>query len=157
MCRRDSEVFPLFSEEATLLDKAIHLCMADSEVKAKKVKDTCRTCWVEQIDSYNAFLELLPAVHTCLQAMINPNQHEELGTQWSWDGETITKAIGFLYQLESSSFLILPHYSNADSAYPEGTYNEVSNANNKCCVCIQTGQVSSICIEKYEVRLSLRI
>ena len=31
---------------------------------------------------------------------------EELGTDWSWDGETLTKANGFLHQLESSSLLI---------------------------------------------------
>ena len=29
-----------------LLDKAIHLCLAGSEVKAKKLKDACRTLWV---------------------------------------------------------------------------------------------------------------
>ena len=75
-------------------------------MKAKKLKDACRTRSVEQIDSYNVFLDLLPAVRACLQALTNPNQHEEFGTQWSWDGETITKANGFLYQLQSSSFLI---------------------------------------------------
>lgn len=32
--------------------------------------------------------------------------HEELGTEWSWDGDTITKANGFLYQIQSPSFLI---------------------------------------------------
>ena len=95
-----------FSVKRQRLDKAIHLCMADSEVKAKKLKDACRTHWVERIDSYIIFLQLLPAAHTCLQAVINPNQHEELGTQWSLDGETITKAHGFLYQLQSSSFLV---------------------------------------------------
>ena len=28
--------------------------------------------------------------------------HQQLGTNWSWDGETITKANGFLFQLHSS-------------------------------------------------------
>ena len=51
------------------------------------------------------FLELLPALHMCLQAMVNHNSHTDLGTDWSWDGETITKANGFLYQLQSSTFL----------------------------------------------------
>jgi len=35
-----------------------------------------------------------------------PSQFTELGTDWSWDGETLTKANEFLYQLESSSFLV---------------------------------------------------
>jgi len=52
------------------------------------------------------FLELLPSVHIALQAISDPGQFENLGTNWGWDSETITKAIGFLYQLESSLFLI---------------------------------------------------
>ena len=55
---------------------------------------------------YAVFLELLPALHTCLQAMVDHNAHPDLGTDWSWDGETITKANGFLFQLQSSIFLV---------------------------------------------------
>ena len=29
-----------------------------------------------------------------------------VGTAWSWDGETINKANGFLFQLQSSMFLV---------------------------------------------------
>ena len=87
-----------------LLDKAIEAC--DSTPRVKKLKDACRTRWVERIDSYAVFLELLPALHMCLQAMVHPSLHTELSTDWSWDGETITKANGFLFQLQSSSFLI---------------------------------------------------
>ena len=61
---------------------------------------------MERIDSYAVFLELLPALHTCLQAMVDHNAHPDLGTDWSWDGETITKANGFLFQLQSSMFLV---------------------------------------------------
>ena len=38
--------------------------------------------------------------------MVIPRQYEDFGTDWNWDGETITKANGFLFQLQSSSFLI---------------------------------------------------
>ena len=55
---------------------------------------------------WNVFSELLPAVHTTLHAMVHPNQHQELGTTWNWDGDTITKANGFLFQLQAPSFLI---------------------------------------------------
>ena len=74
--------------------------------KAKKLKDACRTRWVERIDSYIVFLELIPSVHMTLQAISSPGECESLGIDWNWDGETISKANGFLYQLESSSFLI---------------------------------------------------
>lgn len=67
---------------------------------------SCRTRWVERIDSYAGFLQLLPALHLCLEAMVHPCLHQELGTDWSWDGETITKANGFLFQLQSPLFLV---------------------------------------------------
>ena len=38
--------------------------------------------------------------------MVHPHLHEELGRDWSWDGKTITKANGFLFQLQSPSFLV---------------------------------------------------
>ena len=92
------------SSHQHLLDKAMDL--GHVATRANKLKDACRTRWVQRIDSYVVFLELLPAIYTTLQAMVHPNQYEELGTNWSWDGETITKANGFLYQLQSASFLI---------------------------------------------------
>jgi len=87
-----------------LLDKVIEAC--DSTLKVKKLKDACRTRWIECIEYYAVFLKLLPALHICLQAMVHPSLHTDLGTDWSWDGETITKANGLLFQLQSSSFLV---------------------------------------------------
>ena len=88
------------------LERAIDLVCPDAT--AKKLKDACRTRWIERIDSYAVFLELFPAVHACLQAMIVPTHHfhTAAGGNWNWDGETLTKANGFLYQLQSSSFLL---------------------------------------------------
>ena len=96
--------FNFSAKRQRLLDKAIEA--SDSTPKAKKLKDACRTHWVERIDSHAVFLELLPAVHLSLKAMVHPHLHEELGRDWSWDGETITKANGFLFQLQSPSFLV---------------------------------------------------
>ena len=71
-----------------------------------KLKDVCRTRWVERIDAYVTFLYLLPPLHASLQAMVHPTLHCDLGTDWSWDGETITRANSFLFQLQSSTFLV---------------------------------------------------
>ena len=88
-----------------LLDRAIDWC--DSSSKAKKLKDACRTRWVERIESYTMFLELHEAVHTSLDAIVNPRPYaNDIGTGWSWDGETVTKANGFLFQMQSSTFLV---------------------------------------------------
>ena len=51
---------------------------------------------VKGIDACHAtFLELLPPLHASLQAMVHPTLHCDLGTDWSWDGETITQANSF--------------------------------------------------------------
>ena len=96
--------FSFSPKRQRMLDKAIEA--SDTTPKAKKLKYACRTRWVERIDSYAVFLMLLPAIHLCLDAMVHPHMHRQLGTEWNWDGETITKANGFLFQLHSSSFLV---------------------------------------------------
>ena len=99
-----SRFFQVSEKRQRLLDKAIDL--ACPKAHAKKLKDSCKTRWVEHIDSYTVFLELLPAVHTTLQAMLSPSDFEDLGTDWNWDAETLMKANGFIHQLESSAFLV---------------------------------------------------
>ena len=96
--------FAYSAKRQRLLDKAIE--SIESSPGAKKLKDVCRTRWVQRKDSYIVFEELLPAVHTALEAMVNSSAYSEFGSNWAWDGDTTTKAYGFLYQLESSTFLV---------------------------------------------------
>ena len=56
--------FNYSAKRQRLRDKVIEAC--DSTPRVKKWKDACRTRWVERIDSYVVFLELLPALHMCL-------------------------------------------------------------------------------------------
>ena len=95
--------FKFSAKRQALLDKAMDTAIPAP--KAKKLKDACRTRWIQRIDSYIVFLELIPAVHKTLQAMTSPTNFTDLG-DWNWDGETVTKASGFLYQLESSPFFV---------------------------------------------------
>jgi len=83
-----------------LLDKAMDTTISAS--KAKKLKDAWSTHWIQQIDSHIVFLELIPAVN---KIMTSPTYFTDLGN-CNWDGETVAKANGFLYQMESSSFLV---------------------------------------------------
>ena len=41
-----------------------------------------------------------------LRAMVIPSQFGNLRCNWDWDGETVTRASGFLHHTESASFLI---------------------------------------------------
>ena len=96
--------FQYSAKRQRLLDRAID--MACPEVHTKKLKDSCKTRWIQHIDSYIVFLELLPAVHMALQAMVSPHNFSNLGTNWNWDGDTVMKANGFIHQLECSTFLV---------------------------------------------------
>lgn len=80
-----------------MLDQTVELCLAD---KAKKLKDACRTRWIQRIDSYTVFMELLCPCHGSTSHGL-PNLH----CDWDWDGETVTKATGFLHPTESPFFL----------------------------------------------------
>ena len=102
--REIARFFSFSPKRQRLFDKTMDKFLP--EAKARRLKDACRTRWVQRIDSYTAFLELLPALHTSLQAMVSPGQHKDFGTDWGWDGNTITKANGYLYQLQSSSSLV---------------------------------------------------
>ena len=96
--------FHFSAKRQRLLDKVIDgVCPS---VNAKKLKDTCKTRWIQHIDAYTHFMDLLPAILTTLQAMICPTDFSEFGTDWGWDGETVMKATGFVHQIESSTFLI---------------------------------------------------
>lgn len=71
--------------------------------KKVKLKDLCRTRWVERIDSYLVFYDLYPAIMATMNAIGTCDP--EYGN-WSWDGETLTKANGFHFQLKSFEFLV---------------------------------------------------
>ncbi len=95
--------FHFSAKRQRLLDRAIDIVCPKAH--AKKLKDSCKTRWIQHIDSYIVFLELLPAVHMTLEAMVSPDSFDDLGTDWNWVGETVMKANGFIHQLECSTFL----------------------------------------------------
>ena len=50
----------------------------ESVLRAKKLKDVCRTRWVERIDACATFLDL-SFLNAALQAMVHPTLHCNLG------------------------------------------------------------------------------
>ena len=71
-------------KQQRFLEKAITVTNPSSA--ATKLKDTCRTRWIERIDSYAIFMQLLPSLHAALLGIVSPN--EDLGTDWNWDADT---------------------------------------------------------------------
>ena len=66
-----------------------------------KLKDVCKTRWIERVDSYSIFFELYPFVIQVMEDICHCNSSE-----WSWDSESITKANGFLHNITSFQFLV---------------------------------------------------
>lgn len=100
-----------FSAKRRLLDACIN--KLDSVPRAKKLKDVCRTRWVERIEAYATLLQLLPAVNTCLKAMAHPRLHTESELGWgnSNEGKWLSLSVAVLF---FSSFFL--HSSSTPSA-----------------------------------------
>ena len=72
--------------------------------KQVKLKDLCRTRWIQRIDSYLFFYDLYPAILKTMEGISICTL--EYDGNWSWDSETIAKANGFLHQICSFQFLV---------------------------------------------------
>ena len=80
-----------------------HVIESQSPKETKKLKDVFKTCWVQIIDSYTVFYDLHPSI---IKTMESISMCSSKYGEWSWDPETLTKAIGFLHQLAGFEFLV---------------------------------------------------
>jgi hypothetical protein len=71
--------------------------------KKVKLKDLCKTWWVERVDAYLVFYDLYPALIETMKAI---NTCDPDYGDWAWDQETMTRANGFYLQLKSFQFLV---------------------------------------------------
>ena len=74
-----------------------------------KLAGLCKTRWTERHTCYETFLELYKYIHICMDAILHPNQHDELYVgdgNWAWDPETKIKAQGVYTSIESSEFIV---------------------------------------------------
>lgn len=72
-------------------------------VKTSKLKDLCKTRWIEPVDSFLAFYDLYPFIIHTMQAISTGSlEHGD----WSWDPDTMTKANGFLHHITTFEFLV---------------------------------------------------
>jgi len=70
--------------------------------RLEKLKDLCKTRWVERHSCLKAFVELYEHVVTCLDAMVNPDVCPEVNeSRCSWDSDTKTTAHGMRNSLQS--------------------------------------------------------
>ena len=72
----------------------------------QKLRDLCRTRWVQRREAYEAFTELYPSVIDTLCIMIHEEDHTETYGRWNWDRENLTRAASLHTILTSFDFLV---------------------------------------------------
>lgn len=70
-----------------------------SEEKRHKLKQLCRTRWVERHDAYDIFIDLFLPIVSCLEEIVNAPPS-------NWNQETRSEAQSFLLALSQFSFLV---------------------------------------------------
>ena len=96
------------------LDKHIdELHAQNSEAsKRKKLKDLCKTRWVERHDAFEAFAELYVATVSCLEGIVESSS--------TWNRETVADAQSHLRALTEFKFLVALIITKNVLAYTKG-------------------------------------
>ena len=67
--------------------------------KQKKVKDMCRTCWVERHEAFEVFMDLFMPITCCLEEIANSSPAD-------WNSETRSDAQSFFLTIFRFSFVV---------------------------------------------------
>ena len=68
--------------------------MDQSNSRQSKIRDLCRTRWVEHHKAYETFSLLLPSIVKTFEVILDDQQHQQYSveTPWSWERETVQVA-----------------------------------------------------------------
>lgn len=101
-----SQFFNYSPKRQRCLEKVINVDQPDSQ--KTKIRDLCRTRWVERHEAYETFALLLPSIVKTFEVILDEQQHKQYSTEtpWNWDRETLQKANGFYHTCCSFQFLI---------------------------------------------------
>ena len=100
-----SEIAKFFNNSPKRQHFFEHVIESNTPTQMKtKLKDLCRTHWVQRINAYTVFYDLYSSIIKTVEHISTCNCSEY--GNWSWDTKTVTKARGFLFQLKSFEFLL---------------------------------------------------
>jgi hypothetical protein len=99
-----SRFFSFSPKRNVLFDRVVDL--SEDALTAHKLKDVCRTRWIERVEAYETFFSLFASIVTAMQAMSAMSDYPQFGTDWAWDSDTVTRAQGFLHILTSPTFIV---------------------------------------------------
>ena len=106
-----SRFFNNSPKRQTALDSAIEECMPTE--KRRKLKELCRTRWVERHASLEIFIDLYKPLTTCLDLIASGRPDE-------WNGETRADAHSFLLSLSQFSFIVALLLTQKILSYTKG-------------------------------------
>ena len=78
------------------LEEAIETTQPESSVR--KLKDLCRTRWIERIDALQRFQQLLPSVVACMESIASEGLR-------AWSSDSVTDATTLLLALSTTEFI----------------------------------------------------
>lgn len=78
------------------LEKAIETTQPESSVR--KLKDLCRTRWIERIDALQRFQQLLPSVAACMETITSEGLR-------GWSSDSVTDATTLLLAISTTDFI----------------------------------------------------
>ena len=93
------------------LDSAIEENMPTE--KRRKLKELCRTSWVESYVSFEIFIDLYKPLITCLDLIASGRPDE-------WNRETLADALSFLLSLSQFSFIVAIVLTQKIHSYTKG-------------------------------------
>ena len=101
-----SNFFNYSPKRQRCLETVISIDQPDS--RRSKIRDLCRTRWVERHEANETFAQLLPSIVKTFEVILDEHQHHQysLETPWNWDRETVQKASGCYHTCCSFQFLI---------------------------------------------------
>ena len=76
------------------------------DVRKQKIRDLCRTRWIQRHEAYEAFTELHPSTVEALDVMLHEHANREKYSEWNWERETLSRGNGLSHVLCSFEFLV---------------------------------------------------
>lgn len=94
--RKVSSFFNAHPKHQKALEKPI--CNTQPESNIKKVKDLCRTRWVERLHAFHSFMTLHPSIVACMAGITREGSQE-------WSREALADANSLLLAITTTDFI----------------------------------------------------
>ena len=96
-----------------LFEQVIGIVNKDSSSKVTKLVGLCKMRWVERFEAFDNYVDLLEAIATTCDLIVNPHLYihdadlnELVQENWDWDADTTTRTQGILASVRNFEFAV---------------------------------------------------